>query len=307
MVGAQGRSVAPPRAAPPCLNREMPRIDDDDELATLRRRAFAPGADISADPAALERLIELEERAAARDLASRGGGSRADAAPNPAARGSGADTAPVTGLDGRPRDGAPGGDPTASSGDPSRPDADDASADGPGVSRPARMRMPRLRRSTVLLLAGAGAIAATLVTALVLVQRVQTDPLQVGATQVARLTPDPAFEIPSSLYRGITGNVKAYTAFEGFRVVSYPSFRAGEEAARCMTVYQPDLLDDSDDGFSYDGQFLLPSCGAGLFPATFTILLAEDTPERGPTDLPADTALQFVYDEDLDEVVVFEG
>ncbi len=167
--------------------------------------------------------------------------------------------------------------------------------------------MPRLRRSTVLLLAGAGAIAATLVTALVLVQRVQTDPLQVGATQVARLTPDPAFEIPSSLYRGITGNVKAYTAFEGFRVVSYPSFRAGEEAARCMTVYQPDLLDDSDDGFSYDGQFLLPSCGAGLFPATFTILLAEDTPERGPTDLPADTALQFVYDEDLDEVVVFEA
>ncbi len=40
----------------------MPSISDDDELAVLRRRAYAPGADISSDPAALRRLIELESR-----------------------------------------------------------------------------------------------------------------------------------------------------------------------------------------------------------------------------------------------------
>ncbi len=33
------------------------------ELAALRRRAYGPDADIAADPAALERLIELEARA----------------------------------------------------------------------------------------------------------------------------------------------------------------------------------------------------------------------------------------------------
>ncbi|MDU0367526.1 hypothetical protein RWH45_09875 [Microbacterium sp. KSW4-17] len=252
----------------------MPRIDDDDELATLRRRAYAPGADISADPSALERLIELEQRAADRD-----GGAADDRA-------------------------APDGEQT-------EPEAASVGAEAGGEdgesARPARRRMPRLRRSTVVMLAGAGLVVATLLTALVLVQRVQTDPLQVGATQVARLTEDPSFDIPSSLYRGITGNVKAYTAFEGFRVISYPSFRAGEGAARCMTVYQPDLLDTGDDAFSYDGQFLLPSCAAGPFPATFTILLAEDTPEREPTDLPADTSLQFVYDQGRDEIVVFRG
>ncbi|MCW2165724.1 hypothetical protein B0I12_002889 [Microbacterium hydrothermale] len=251
----------------------MPRIDDDDELATLRRRAFAPGADISADPAAVQRLIELEQRA--RDA--------------------------LAGDESRP---LRGGEPDSVAVD--APDDAEATEDDGEIARP-RRRMPRVRRSTAVLLAGAALIVATLLTALVIVQRVQTDPLQVGATQVARLAPDPSFEIPSSLYRGITGNVKAYAAFEGFRPVTYPSFRAGEDAARCMTVYQPDLFDESEDGYGYEGQFLLPSCAAGLFPATFTILLTEDTPERAATTLPADTALQFVYDEDLDEIVVFRG
>ena len=38
------------------------RTDDDGELAALRRRAFAPDADIASDPAALARLDELEAR-----------------------------------------------------------------------------------------------------------------------------------------------------------------------------------------------------------------------------------------------------
>ena len=39
------------------------KVDDDvAELAQLRRRAYGPGADIGADPAALARLDELETR-----------------------------------------------------------------------------------------------------------------------------------------------------------------------------------------------------------------------------------------------------
>lgn len=39
----------------------------------------------------------------------------------------------------------------------------------------------------------------------------------------------------------------------------------------------------------------------------YTMLLREETPERAQTSLPPDTALQFVYDEANDEVVVFSG
>jgi hypothetical protein len=243
-------------------------IDEEDELAQLRRRAYSPSADIAADPEALRRLIELEARASA-----------AEEEPPPA---------PVA------------NDDTDAAIDQAIPDA---------APEPPRFTLPRLRRSTVILLAAAGLVVATLATVLVVVQRVQTDPLQAGATQIARLSPDPGFEVPSSLTVGLTGKVTAYESFQGFRVMSQPSYYDAEGAARCMTVWQPDLLETSDGGggFSYDGEFFLGVCGAGIFPATSTMLLREDTPERAQTDFPAGTALQFVYDAANDEIVVFRG
>ncbi|WZH35721.1 MAG: hypothetical protein PIR02_13190 [Microbacterium enclense] len=237
-------------------------IDEEAELAQLRRRAYSPSADIEADPEALRRLIELEERAVAPEELP------APEEPVPAAE----------------------------------EQIPDAAPDGP------RLTLPRLRRSTVIVLGAAGLVLATLVTALVLVQRVQTDPLQAGATQIARLAPDPDFEVPSSLTVGITGEVTAYEEFQGFRVITQPSYRSTEGAARCMAVWQPVLLDASGGGgFSYDGEFSMGVCGAGVFPATSTILLREDSPERRQTDFPAGTALQFVYDTANDEIVVFRG
>ncbi|MDQ1076309.1 MULTISPECIES: hypothetical protein [Microbacterium] len=171
-----------------------------------------------------------------------------------------------------------------------------------------RFTLPRLRRSTVIMLGAAALVVATLATLLVVVQRVQTDPLQAGATQIARLAPDPTFEVPSSLTTGITGNVTAFEEFEGFRVISQPSYFDAEGAARCMTVWQPELLDRAGGGgFSYDGEFFLTTCGAGSFPANMTMLLREETPERAQTDFPAGTALQFVYDATNNEIVVFRG
>ena len=240
-------------------------IDEEDELAALRRRAYAPGADISSDPDALRRLIDLEARAVA-------------APPVPA-----------------PEDEE---EPAA----PAEDEIPDAAPERP------RFTLPRPRRSTVILLGVVALVAATLVTLLVVVQRVQTDPLQAGAAQIARLAPDPTFEVPISLTVGITGNVTAFQEFEGFRVISQPSSFDAEGAARCMTVWQPELLDAAGGGgFSYDGEFFLSTCGAGSFPAAMTMLLREGTPERAQTDFPPDTALQFVYDAQNDEIVVFRG
>ncbi|WP_144785648.1 hypothetical protein [Microbacterium sp. BH-3-3-3] len=246
----------------------MPSIDDDGELAALRRRAYAPGADISADPAALQRLIELEGREDVSTSATAATDEERSA------------------LAAEPEGPAPD---------------DDASAE------PSRPRLPRPRRSTVIMLSAAALVALCAVTALVVVQRVQTDPLQTGATQVARLSADPSFEVPSVLTPGVTSGTTGYAEFEGFRVATYASFDASADAAKCMTVWQPDLLDVSGGGFSYDGRYFLTSCGAGIFPANAMLELSDDSAELRVTDLPSGTSLQFVYDRENDEIVVFRG
>ncbi|WP_285135922.1 hypothetical protein [Microbacterium sp. lyk4-40-TSB-66] len=239
-------------------------IDEEAELAQLRRRAYSPAADIASDPHALRRLVELEARVDAEETS-----------PAPV------EHEPVV----------PGDEP-----------APDAAPDPP------RFSLPRPRRSTVILLGAAALVIATLATALTLVQRVQTDPLQTGATQIARLSPDPDFDVPSSLARGVTGEVTAYAEFEGFRALTLPSYRDSESTARCMTVWQPALLEADGSGFSYDGENLVMGvCGAGVFPPATAILLSEGSPELAQTSLPVGTALQFVYDAANDEVVVFSG
>lgn len=262
----------------------MPSIDD--ELADLRRRAYAPGGDIAADPAAMARLAELEAWAAS------------GAAPDARAAAAAVSDAPAS-------DGV-GSDADREPGDPFGPADSDDSAE-PFRHPRSRFRMPRPRRSTVVLLTAAALVVGCAITALVVVQRVQTDPLQVGATQIARLAADPGFPVPSSFARGVSGEVTAYQEFRGFRVASYPAFEQGEGASRCVTVWQPALLQQLGDGISYDGRYLLFACGAGVFPASATLLLGADAPETRNTDLPAGTALQFVYDAASDEVVVFEG
>lgn len=256
----------------------------DDELASLRRRAYAPDSDIYTDAAALARLIELENAHAVAERA----GSRPEAEAVASGR---IDPSPGEQVDAE--------------------DSAEEQTDGPtDQARPVerRFRMPRLRRSTTILLSAAALVLVCAVSALVVVHRVQADPLQVGATQVARLAPDPTFVAPSSMSRGVTSGVTAYEEFEGFRVITYASFETGRAAGPCMALWQPALLEElRDGGYSYNGHLMLQSCGAGLFPPAVTMLLGEETPERKAIDLPAGTAFQFVYDADADEVVVFEG
>lgn len=245
--------------------------DEDDELDRLRRRAYSPTADIGSDPAALARLAELERRAAG-------------AEPTPDADPLGAATS---------TDANPG-----------------SAAAAPDDQRPAVAREPRWRprRSTVLLLGAAALVLIVAATALTLVQRVQVHPLQADAEQVARLVPDPAFEVPDYFSDGTPGTM-AYSEFQGFRVTVAAPGGTEREGESCLMVWQPALVstDAATGVFSYSGQFVPSQCSAGTFPAVATIRLFDQSPERAQTEYPADTSLQFVYDRESDEVVVFRG
>lgn len=136
----------------------------------------------------------------------------------------------------------------------------------------------------------------------------QADPLQTGATQIARLKPDSTFAVPAALSRGERNDVTAYTSFEGFRVITFPASGAADRGDRCMVVWQPDLfIELGSDGYSYNGSNNLMTCRAGVFPPSWTLLLDENTPERLATGFQAGTALQFVYDAASNEVAVFAG
>lgn len=267
---------------------------DQDEFVALRRRAYGRDADIHLDPVSLARLDELENaRAALADERESAGGVDAD---------------PVGPVSVIPVSVAPA-EPT-----PEEPAAtpwwvEAGQRVGPLAVRLGR-RLRRLRRSTVLIALGAALIAATLVTALIVVQRVQTDPLQVGAVQVARLAVDGGYESPFPPSLGPDGSdleIRGYQAFHGLRATTGPSFvfaPGGRDAnSACLTIYVEATLQVQNNGYS--GAFF-SSCSAGDFPAMLQFSL--DSPEL-PAELaeayPDARGVQFVYDPVNDEVVVF--
>jgi len=152
---------------------------------------------------------------------------------------------------------------------------------------------------------GAALLAAAAIVALTLVQRVQTDPLQVGASQVARLPADSEFEAPAVFSPDRTREMLGYRDFYGVRaVIQGPSDTGSDE---CMTIYQPELLAVSDGGYSYSGPQLLTACAAGAFPAAVAFTVTEELPEPLRDAYPVGTSLQFVYDRSNDEIVIFQG
>lgn len=167
--------------------------------------------------------------------------------------------------------------------------------------------MMGLRRSTILIAIGVVLAVATLATVLTLVQRVQTDPLQLGATQVARLSADPGYEIPR-VFGAIGGDaakpVKAYQSFHGLRVLMNSWMFMGPTASTpCLTIFPEKLVTTTADSF---GGPVFGGCAAGQFPAIVQLDLDTD---RLPSELnsafPGAGGLQFVYDASHDEVVIF--
>ena len=246
---------------------------DDRELEALRSRAYGPGADIHLDPEALRRLKELEGERRRRERAP-----FSETPPEPAVE------AAV------------------------RPEPVDP--EEPEVEHPARLllrRLSRVRRSTALIALGAVALATTVTTALTLVERVQGDPLQTGATQIARLSLDEAYELPSffPITAAAEGDVKGFEEFHGIRaVVGITGYYGIGSDDRCLYIYAEDDVTDSDSR-PFSGP-LLAGCAAGAFPAmtqfpTDTAAFSDELRSA----FPEQTALQFVYDAEHQEIVVF--
>jgi hypothetical protein len=269
--------------------------DADDELGELRRRAYGRGAGLDGDDAAQARLRELEDRArpaTSVPLPSR----HEDTDPDPATTERSAPALP---------------DWAESPADGTTPEQSRADASGPGpraraadlVRRALRIRP---RRSTVLLGVGVLALVAILITTLTVVQRVQSDPLDAGARQIARIPSDPGFELPVTLF----GDSQApgshgFAEFHGLRtmVVPNPSERS-TAVDRCLyVVVAKELEHPSPNG---NAGFVGGSCGAGGFAAAVPLRLTlPDMPTQLRSAYPDASALDFVYDGTHDEVVVF--
>ena len=101
----------------------------------------------------------------------------------------------------------------------------------------------RPRRSTVLIVLATALFATAAIVALTLVHRVQTDPLQVGASQVARLSVDPEFDAPAALSSDGARELLAYQDFYGLGTVIQEASDVGSND-ECMTIYQPELMSE---------------------------------------------------------------
>ena len=246
----------------------MPDSEMQDELAVLRARVYGPDADL--DPAAIRRLQELED---ARRPPQQ---SEAVEVPEPIA----APHVPEPGPELEP-------------------------AREP-LARTLASHLRGIRRSTVLILVAVVAFVALVVTSLTLVQRVQSDPLQVGARQVARLGVDGSFRLPDIFRGGVNGDIstQGFQPFLGLRtVVTASGFFGSDSDSPCIAVYpEANIVDPESDSFSGP---LIGGCAIGGFAAIaqfssdlrgFPDELSEAYPDYG---------FQFVYDRVNHEVVVF--
>ncbi|CAN5140135.1 hypothetical protein BH09ACT5_BH09ACT5_04500 [soil metagenome] len=256
----------------------------EEELRALRRRAYGPDADIHLDSSALQRLRELEDASRPAPGPARPPEAVVEVAPRTAHE-------PAVDLD------------------------VEGDAQHAGRERLRRFRLrarlvlrrlARLRRSTVLILLGLVVFSTATVAALILVERVQTDPLLVGAEQVARLSVDPSFPVPGIFApSGEEGSARAFQEFNGVRpVVSDFAVFSGNRGDDCLTVFATAALDNATAN-SFSG-FAMSGCSAGGFPATAQFNLdAQDVPGQLDTAFPEAVAVQFVYDSVHEEVVVF--
>lgn len=243
----------------------------DEELRSLRARAYGRDGDIHLDADARDRLRMLE---------------RGDIQPDAA-------TGEAVDLD----------------------ELHDAPVDRSGVepepesaSRRLLRWLASLRRSTVLIALGLAVVAAVSIVALVLVQRVQADPLQAGATEVARLALDGSCE--SSQFGVTTGGAgnadgSGFQVFHGLCAVVAPVGFLGERPGDPCLILS---LAPSNSGESPGLQSALVGggCAAGRFPARVQFRLSDkNLPAELLSAFPDYTSMQFVYDRARQEVVVF--
>ena len=281
----------------------MPGMDaTEEELRTLRARAYGPHADIANDPAAAQRLHELEGLRAARRAES----MSADAASSVAV-----DVVPV---DERVPDELTPGLSALDALFPAAPELPSSTALPASPQLPASAAHPaaaeetttaqepagprRYRRRTLWIAAAtAAALAAGITYAVVSFAPVSASS---GAPQISTLAPTNAIEVPV----GFIGAVEDSPVFEFHGMTLFVGGGFGGAAApgaACLlalgTDQIPAVADFDSSGWSIDGN-VYSGCGVGAFPATVEVPLTSDAPGDLTETFPDGTALQFVLDGD---------
>lgn len=257
-------------------------MDDDvlQELRLLRARAYGPDADIAADPAAQQRLAQLEEQE-----------RRARTAPAPTP----VDPPP---LPPRPAvDAAAAASGTSRSLETASTDETPSDDDAGGNEETPRERRPLVRSKRsfwawAISLAAVTALASAATASGVALVPVST---ATGASQVDVLVPDPTATVPSIFGdRGLDSrgyhDYFGVTAFAG-----YVQIDASENRSPCLYLLDTDEVDQGGSR-GFRGNFVYGGCGAGVFPATVQFVVADGMPAAFVERFPLGTSVQFVFD-----------
>jgi len=232
------------------------------ELERLRARAYGPDADIAEDPAAIERLRELE------DL------ERVE----------------------QPR--LPEAEVLAATTEASGPVPDAASADDPTPGEgPAVKSRPLLRSRRRVWIAALGIALALALTSAATAAGVSFTAVDrtAGIAQTDALVADPDAELGAAGYLGFDpSQTRGYADYYGLTVFEGRTQIDSEgNIADCLLVLDTrDLLDG--DGGRTGGGVRTGSCGAGPFPASVEMIVTPSFPEAFRTRYPVGTAVQFV-------------
>ena len=244
-----------------------------DELRALRERAYGPDADIDTDPAAVERLRQLEAQAfpPSPPRVEEALGEPIEDTAEP-----GRISAPVEVVYSR-EEHTEREEPTEPSPDDG-PGEDAGDAEAPADER--RPRRPVLVRVIALGLAViVGAFAAYAA-------------MQLRPGSVAMLAAAPDAEWPEFLGERQDGS-EIYEEFLGLTVAIVPQPWGRESDVPCLFVMQTVRI----------RSITTVGCGSGTFPPTAALRVTESFPEELIAEYPVGTALQFVVADD--RVVVY--
>lgn len=193
------------------------------------------------------------------------------------------------------------------------PDGDDAHAANralreEGAAGDAAPTLGRRRPSWTVPVLWAGSIVATAALAVAITTAVlpprTTGAFPSGTEPVAFLAADPTFAVPRFLI-GVEGDAVAFEEFAGLRPLITTGgayVRSGTEDQTCLTIAVNGDL-DSASSTSYSG-LLFEGCTANGFEASTQLVVTDDLPSTVTDEFPVGTALQFVYDADIGQVLV---
>ena len=260
-----------------------------DELRRLRERAWGPAADLTDDPAALERWQALEAAARAQTLRT-----DASARPDDEAEASGispsssrAATRDTPHTDTAHTDPAHTATAASAPGAPSPADADaagdagDAASGSPPADErpPLRAWFPRRRVPWA-----ASIVAAAAIGAVIAVAGATTVERTGGGQQVGTLATDPDFAPPDFL--GIPAeSLRGFDEFYGLSVFSSREEWIGGGTDECLLVV--------GDGGETQRQVFF-GCGVGAFAASVQFRVQPGMPSELLERFPEGTPLQFV-------------